>query len=226
MSKLSFLLLLSLGTMICTSPVRLMPWGLTDGNLQQVGWQNAAPASNILKFPDMVLNEENRSVTLTSSEGSWTSPRSWQVRQAAWTDLNHDGIPEATILVFRPFEPWPVDRLLPNGGRINAHQDEAGMSSHIILVGWKKDHWGEVWAGSALARPVLKFETSDLDEDGKQELIVLEGIYQTYNPNRAISFAVWEWNGFGFDLVSRAETGVSNLSILETNQNQKIILVD
>ena len=25
------------------------------------------------------------------------------------------------------------------------------MSSHIILIGWKKDHWGEVWAGSALA---------------------------------------------------------------------------
>ncbi|MEI8131763.1 MAG: hypothetical protein WCG34_04980, partial [Leptolinea sp.] len=148
------------------------------------------------------------------------------VQQAEWTDLNHDGNPEVTLLVRRPFEPWPVDRILPHGGRIQAHQDAEGMSSHIIMLGWKKDHWGEVWAGSALARPVQQFGIADLNRDGKEELVVMEGNYQTKNSAPASSLAVWQWDGFGFELISRIDKPTNYFKILKTKQNQEFILIE
>jgi hypothetical protein len=218
--------LIAVISLLCSSPIRVSLWQLTENGLQPSAWQLANP---VLSAPQPKVNElklENGSVTIFSSPGSWESPSTWQVQQAVWTDLNHDGNPEATLLVRRPFEPWPVDRVLPHGGRIQSHQDSEGMSSHIIMIGWKKDHWGDVWAGSALARPVLQFEVADLNQDGKQELVVLEGDYKKSGLLQPDSLAVWQWNGFGFDLVSRIEKPVSDFMILETRQLGEIILTN
>ncbi len=129
------------------------------------------------------------------------------------------------MLVQRPFEPWPVDRLLPYGGRIQNHHDADGNSSHIILIGWKRDHWGEVWAGSALARPVRAFKTADLNQDGKQELVVLEGNYDDMETSSASSLAVWQWGGFGFELVSRLERPVQQFALVFSRLNAVLILL-
>ena len=221
-----FLVLAVFGSLLCSSPIQVSIWQLTDDGLQPAAWQLAKPLPS---NPDQTPGElklENDSVTISSHPGKWESPPTWQVQQAAWTDLNHDGDPEATLLVRRPFEPWPVDRVLPHGGRIQSHQDTEGMSSHIIMIGWKKDHWGEVWAGSALARPIQQFEVADLNQDGKQELVVLEGDYQKGDSTLAGSLAVWKWNGFGFDLLSRVEKPANRMMILKTNQREEIILLN
>jgi hypothetical protein len=221
-----FLGILAFASLLCTSPVHISLLQWSEDGLQPAGWQMAIPLAPPHDEPAVELKLENGSVALVSQQGKWTSPDTWQVQQAAWTDLNHDGHPEATLLVRRPFEPWPVDRLLPHGGRIQFHQDAEGMSSHIIMIGWKKDHWGEVWAGSALARPVRQFEVTDLDHDGKQELVVLEGNYGNGIPILAGSLAVWQWDGFGFELVSRIEKSIDRFVIIKTTQNQEMILTD
>ena len=97
--------------------------------------------------------------------------------QAQISDLNRDGGPEATLLVWRPFQPWPVDQWLPHGGRIESFHDDQGNSCHIILIGWRGSAYGELWAGSALAGPVRSFAAADLNGDGSQELLTLEGSY-------------------------------------------------
>lgn len=225
-NKPFFLPFLAAATLLCASPVAVSPWQLTGESLQPAIWQIANPSSPLQNMTPGELRLDNESVTLASPFDTWHSPAGWRVKQAAWTDLNHDGNPEATLLVRRPFEPWPVDRLLPHGGRIQSHQDSQGISSHIILIGWKKDHWGEVWAGSALARPVQQFDAVDLNGDGRQELVVVEGSYKTVNIQPARSLAVWKWDGFGFELVSRIEKPVYRFVISKINQNQKIILVE
>ena len=93
---------------------------------------------------------------------AWRSPQAWQVAQAAITDLNHDGRPEVTLLVWRPFAPWPIDRYLPHPGRITSFHDANGQSCHVILIGWKGGAFREVWAGSALAEPVKAFQVASL----------------------------------------------------------------
>jgi hypothetical protein len=217
---------LGAASLLCASPVRIYLWQITEDSLQPAKWQMTYPLPPAQGQTTVEIKLLNGSVTLVSPLGNWNSPATWQVQQAVNTDLNHDGNPEVTLLVRRPFEPWPVDRILPHGGRIQNHQDAEGMSSHIILIGWKKDHWGEVWAGSALARPVQHFEVADLNRDGKQELVVLEGSYRSRSLFSSSSLAVWRWDGFGFELVSRVEKTVNHFVITKTRQNQEIILID
>lgn len=207
------------------SPVALSLWQWRDGMLFRADWPSAAfPVSGPdVHEPAIELNDGK--LMITSPSGQWESPENWIVQQAAWTDLNHDSRPEATLLVRRPFQPWPVDRVLPHGGRISHHQDSDGMSSHIILIGWKKDHWGELWAGSALARPVRSFFTVDANKDGVQELITREGRYQDTDPSYASTLAVWQWNGFGFDLVSRVEKPSRCFTVITDSEQNCLMLL-
>lgn len=145
---------------------------------------------------------EGSAAILSDNETLWQSPSTWQVKQGQITDLNADGLPELTLLVWRPFRPWPVDRWLPNGGRIADFQTADGQSCHIIMIGWMPDGYREVWAGSAMAEPVSSFAAADFNSDGHQELATLEGSY--VHPGAIVShiLKVWEWNGFGFTVVS------------------------
>ncbi|NPV55068.1 MAG: VCBS repeat-containing protein [Anaerolineae bacterium] len=150
-------------------------------------------------------------------ETQWQSPAGWRVWQAGVGDLNRDGQPEAVLLVWRPFQPWSVDRVMPHGGRIDSHQNFWRQSCHVILIGFGGGRWRELWAGSALARPLLAFAAADLDGDGWQELAVLETDYRLLQVPPAAGLAVWEWNGFGFDLVTRRPGVYFDLRVLQAD---------
>lgn len=150
----------------------------------------------------------------TGDQILWQSPQGWNVRQAALSDLNQDGSIEAVLLVWRPFKPWPVDKWLPNGGRIEEFHNALGESCHIILIGWAKGMFKERWAGSALSEPVNAFELADLDQDGFDELITLDSSYEAAPGSPADTLKVWEWNGFGFSLVSEQEGVFNDLKVI------------
>jgi hypothetical protein len=211
--------------LICSSPINVTPLKLENGKMIQGGWQNARASIGFQPPADCSQDYSGGKFAIHCPRDNWNSPAAWTVQQAAWTDLNHDGTPEVTLLVKRPFAPWPVDRVLPYGGYIQSHQDAEGFSSHIILIGWKKDHWGELWAGSALARPVRSFQAIDVDQDGRQELVVLEGSYTDHDPQSAADIAVWKWNSFGFDLVSRLDRPVSRFIGVKTENKTALILM-
>jgi hypothetical protein len=136
----------------------------------------------------------------------WVSPPDWQVSQAQITDLNRDGDPEIALLIWRDFAPWPIDKYLVYPGRIQDFHDRRERSCHFVLIGWRRQAFVEIWAGSALVDPLIAFTTADLDHDQKQELIALEGRYDhSYRIGQSVT--VWEWNGFGFSLLSREPQG-------------------
>lgn len=134
----------------------------------------------------------------------WRSPEAWRVSEGLLADVNHDGLMEAVLLVWRDFQPWPVDRFLPHPGRIETHQNREGQSCQLILIGWKNGVYRELWAGSALAKPISNLRTADLDGDGLIELAVLETDYDASRAGGKL--AVWRWLGFGFSLVDRTES--------------------
>lgn len=136
----------------------------------------------------------------------WRSPANWTVVDAQITDLNRDGDPEAALLLWREYAPWPIDRFLAYPGRIEGFHNNAGQSCHLILIGWFREDFRELWAGSAQADPLTSFHVLDLDGDGWQELVALEGTYDDPTlSSRALT--VWEWNGFGFSLLWRGPVG-------------------
>jgi len=178
---------------------------------------NGLPDSVVLANQTARLEENGRML--------WQSPPDWQVRQAAFTDLNRDGMAELALLVWRPFEPWLVDRMLPRGGRIDTFHDAAGQSSQVILIGWKLDAYREVWAGSPLVDPLQIFYAVDLDGDGFQELAALEGRYNDQPGTPAWSLSLWDWNGFGFSLAERLEGSFTVVRPLQSPAGKNYLLV-
>lgn len=227
----AWILLIALGSTQAT-PVFPRAWRLQSSGLIPV----SIPINSVLvRSPhraDMNLDGLDESLLLKNgrlviqSKGvpAWESDPAWQVAQASFSDLNKDHIPEVTLLVWRFFKPWPVDDFLPHGGRINSFQDGNGFSCHIILVGWFQDAYREIWAGSPLASPLTAFSTADLDGDEGEELIVLEGKYTESGTTSAQDLKVWEWNGFGFTIVSSIAGKFTDLVLVRGDQGRIVIL--
>ncbi len=151
----------------------------------------------------------------------WQSPANWKVTEAIRADLNRDGHEDLALVVWRPFAPWPIDRFLPNGGRIDGFHDKAGMSTHLILVGWDGDEFRELWAGSALANPISDIRAVDIDRDGYEELIVIEGEYDAFESGGNVT--IWQWQGFGFTLLDRMEGNYSGYAVYSTDKLTTIL---
>jgi len=226
--------ILALAALALVTPMPIRVWELHNTTLEQVslpsGTQRVA-AETVADLdgdgvPETLVLREGRAGIQSGDQIRWRSPESWQVRQAMIADLNRDGLPEAVLLVWRPFKPWPVDAWLPNGGRIDNFHDARGLSCHVILIGWYQDSFRERWAGSALAEPVNHFAAADLAGDGQQYLITLEGRYDDLPSAPARNLKVWEWNGFGFTVVSTLPGSFSLLAIARMQDGQVFILSD
>ena len=55
-----------------------------------------------------------------------------------------------------------------------------------------------LWQSSNLEKPTCEYVLEDLDADGKDELVVTEGEYDTGRSCTARHIAVWKWNEWGF----------------------------
>src|ERR1043165_2143394 len=155
-------LLLAIAAAALVSPAPLQAWQLDHSALKRISNQ---PSLHLVvretstdfdrdRMAETLILRGGRATIQTRGQVRWQSPQTWRIEQAEITDLNHDGLPEVTLLVWRPFKPWPVDNWLPHGGRISSFHDSNNMSCHMILIGWRHNAFREVWAGSAMADPV------------------------------------------------------------------------
>jgi hypothetical protein len=227
------IILLTLGMLLQVSPAPLRaldlePTGLVPASIPA----GTSPVTPITQA-DLDGNSTPESLALTGGRLSilsgggtvWQSPPAWQIVQAAISDLDRDGKPEVTLLLWRPFRPWPADQWLPNGGRIAEFHDSEGQSCHIILIGWKRGGYHELWAGSAMANPITSFAVADLDGSNAQVLVALEGRYTDPKSAPARTLKVWEWNGFGFTVVSYVNGTFSKLTLVQADNGHILVLV-
>jgi hypothetical protein len=231
--KLIPLVVLTFSVLLQTSPIPLRAWDLGPAGLAPasipLGVISVAPVAQVdfdgNGTPEKLSVTDGHAIISSGGEAVWQSPETWRVIQAGITDLNHDGAPEATLLVWRPFRPWPVDQWLPHGGRIADFHDTEGNSCHIIVIGWREGRYREVWAGSALAEPVQSFAAADINGDNAQELVTLEGTYADSRSAPARALKVWEWNGFGFTVVSTIEGTFDKIALVQADTGHILILV-
>lgn len=225
-------LLLAIAALGLVSPAPIRALQLDASGLERVPMPSAlhmvaGPASADFDgdgVPEHLILTWGRASLESEGRVRWQSPDAWQVRQTLITDLNHDGLPEAALLVWRPFKPWPVDAWLPDGGRISSFHDSSGLSCHIILIGWKRGAFRELWAGSAMADPIKRFAAADLSGNGRQYLVTLEGKYDDPPAAPSLRLKVWEWNGFGFTVVKVLEDSFSFMATAQTADRQVLIL--
>jgi hypothetical protein len=224
--------LLALGAFLQVSPARLQTWSLIDSHLQATPLPAQMTPLSSPAQGDFQGNGEREALRVLNGHASllsgrsivWQSPADWQVSQAWIADLTHSGHPQAVLLVWRPFRPWPVDQWLPHGGRIDRFHNSSGESCQLILIGWRLGRYTEIWAGSALADPVMSFAAADLAGTGRQELVTLEGNYADPPDTPAHDLKVWEWNGFGFSVVDSIQ-GTFTKVVLARDESDHIVLL-
>ncbi len=224
--------LLALTALMLVSPAPIRAWELIDSTLVPTDLANTIqPNPPLLQAdfdgdstPEALTLENGRAALRSGAQLRWQSPPDWQVRQVLIADLNHDGQPEAVLLVWRPFKPWPVDAWLPYGGRIKEFHNSAGMSCQIILIGWYENAFRERWAGSALAEPVNSLAAADLLGNGRQLLVTLESQYDDPPSAPARRLKIWEWNGFGFTIVTTLEGPFSQMAVASMENGRLVIL--
>ena len=228
------LFLMTLFALITMSPASFQLWSVQE-NFGKIiphdysGWQIISP--NSLDSIDFGSDQDclsftNGSIRITDCQNKtdvikWQSPQSWKVTEAISADLNRDGKNELVMVVWRPHKVWPIDSFLPAGGRIADFHDRSGLSCHLILVGWDGDNNRELWAGSSLIDPVFAIRAVDLDNDGYQELVALEGKYD--NKNVSGNLTVWDWSGFGFRLRARQQGSFSDFGIVSFDKDVLVI---
>ena len=227
-----FVLLISLFALSLVAPSPINLYSLSDHGLVKVSppYARMMPASAPLADLDgdghdeEILHRRGYVEILSQGHIVWSSPQEWQIAQAEITDLNRDHLPEVTLLLWRTFAPWPIDAYLPHPGRIQDFHNQNNQSCHLTLIGFHQDGYREIWAGSAMADPLLTFTSADLTGDGYQELVGLESRYDA-SPFESSSLTVWEWNGFGFTLLSRGPQGYfSALTTIQKSTGQELLL--
>jgi len=77
-----------------------------------------------------------------------------------------------------------------------------------------------LWGGRPANIPILAVELGDVDDDGAEELVVLE------EQAAGQSVAVWRWQGWSFSLVWRSEIGrFQELSLMPDANNHLLLTV-
>jgi len=225
-------LLISLCALGLLSPIPVHAWQWETGAWARLrhfeSVQNIYPPTDFDLdgdgFPELIRLEDRRASIWQGNDLRWESPPGWQVEQVLGADLTHDQVLELVLLVWRPFSPWPIDRYIPNPGRIQDFQNAEGLSCHLILIGWERGMYRERWAGSSLARPLRAIAAVDLNADGWLELAGIETGYHSAPSAGAESISAWQWNGFGFTLMDRQEAVIRRSAVVYTKSGHGIVL--
>ncbi|MBN1428204.1 MAG: hypothetical protein JXB07_07455 [Anaerolineae bacterium] len=166
-------------------------------------WQIYAFDGTFVQLPD--TNESIASHPVAPSPLP-TTPTDWEITAAALADVTGDDEPEWVLLVWRPWQDWPIQEWVSAPSPISAFHDTSGDSCHLILL--DPDDGREIWAGSALPAPLLALAVGDVDGDGLHEVVTLEGDYNKGRSGPAGYINVWAWNDFGFSLEWRSPEGI------------------
>ncbi|HHT47038.1 MAG TPA: hypothetical protein GX004_07100 [Firmicutes bacterium] len=132
-----------------------------------------------------------RNGRVTVKDGSriiWQSEDDWWVDYFFVGDANNDGVLELNLLVwkegsFGPYRPFWIE------------EEDLSVKNHLFIFKLEKETFKPVWQSSNLDRPNYCAALIDINSDGENELVVLEGSYT--DPKRT-EVTLWKWNGWGF----------------------------
>lgn len=144
-------------------------------------------------LPEQVRRVGERVIIHQEGVEAWRSPATWRVVDLALGDPNDDGRSELLLALWKP----GLDGLeSSDSGK------EQTLRSRPFVVGYRGGDYRTLWGGSAVGDSIHEVELGDVDGDGAQELIVLEG---DDHCQRTVS--VWRWHGWGFSLIWRSHPG-------------------
>jgi len=167
-------------------------------------------------------NLENGKLIITENKKTiWQSPSNWWIDDFVIADSNNDGVLDINLSLWKagnfgsskPF--WIAE-------------NEMSVKNHFFVLDFVDNKVKQIWCSSNLSNPNCEFKIADINNDGKNELIVIEGDYSQrpkYKCNGNY-VAIWKWNNWGFFNEWRSTKGnYINLKI-DKNDKGNYIVVD
>jgi len=144
--------------------------------------------------------ENGRLFVSENSKLVWQSPIDWRVDSFVLADANNDGVTDINMSVWkrgnygssRPF--W-------------VKENDMSIKNHFFVFDFLKGAVRPVRQSSNLEAPNCDFTFADIDSDGKNDLVVIEGKYTRNFKCVGNYIAIWKWNGWGFSNEWRGEKG-------------------
>jgi len=157
--------------------------------------------------PERVYWEGERVRVERGGEAVWESEPEWRVVDVAVGDFFNDYRQEVLLAMWK--------------------DDAAGVPrSHPFIMGHRHGRYDLLWGGSAVADPIRDLDLGDVDGDGQNELVVLEGSYDEPQDAPAHFLTVWRWNGWGFTLLWRSAEGCyESLHLLDVDGDGELEIV-
>jgi poly-gamma-glutamate synthesis protein (capsule biosynthesis protein) len=188
--------------------------------------QNNSPASkqeqadlNNNLFKETYILENNGLVILENSKMVWQSPKDWWIDNFFLADSNNDGIADINLSL------WKAGNF-GSSKPFWVKENDMSVKNHFFVLDFASGSVKQVWGSSNLGQPNCEFQFVDIDNDGKIDLVVIEGDYLKEPKCEGNYVAVWKWNSWGFSNEWRSEKGnFSNLEI-EKIDGKSYIIVD
>lgn len=182
-------------------------------------------------FMQSAVNSDNDSIVerfslkkgrLTISKGLktiWKSPSDWQIDSYFIADSTNDGNININLSLWKPgsfgtSKPFWVEK------------NDMSIKNHFFVYSLVDNEIKMEWGSSNLAKPNCEFQLADIDEDGKNDLIVIEGEYQDNASCSGEYIAVWKWGQWGFVNEWRSEKGNYKNLRIERLDNKNYIVTD
>jgi hypothetical protein len=170
-------------------------------------------------IPEIYSFENGLLTIIENSKIVWQSPNDWWIDNFFLADSNNDGIFDINLSLwkagnFGSSKPFWVE------------ENDMSIKNHFFIFDFIDDAMKQIWGSSNLDEPNCEFQIADIDNDGKNDLIVVEGDYSQKPKCNGNYVAVWKWNDWGFSNEWRSEKEIfSNLEIIK-NDGKNYIAVD
>lgn len=156
--------------------------------------------------------EKGQLTILENEELVWQSPADWWVDDFVLADSNNDGSLNINLSLWKPgnfgtSQPFWIK------------ENDLSVKNHFFVLSYIDGQVKQVWGSSNLAVPNCAFKIIDIDKDGKNDLLVIEGQYIEGRRFKKMDcssnyLAIWKWDVWGFSNYWRSEKGnYTNLNI-------------
>lgn len=164
---------------------------------------------------------ENGSVKVSEGENLvWQSPPSWWIDDFILADSNNNGSLNLNLSLwksgsFGSSKPFWIE------------ENDMSVKNHFFIYEFSRDkEFKQLWSSSNLSVPNCEFKIADVDMDGNNDLIVIEGSYSDDFSCKGGYLAVWKWNSWGFSNEWRSESDSFYNLDLEKIGEKTFITVD
>lgn len=158
----------------------------------------------------LLVTEDNKTL--------WQSPDDWQVDSFVLADANNDGVVDINLSVWKPGD-------FGTSQPFWVKENDMSIKNHFFVFNLVDDQVKALWQSSNLEKPNCEFLLADIDDDQKNDLVVIEGEYGKNTSCQGKYLAIWKWNDWGFSNHWRSLEGeFVNLQV-EENNNQNYITI-